>query len=298
MVRASKANFGGNMSTGNTARLIVVGNEKGGSGKSTVAMHIAVALLKSNQRVATIDLDSRQKTFTHYIENRHDWAQHTSRDLEIPNHLYFVENMNNPTLEDEAADGTALTDQIEALARSSNFIVIDTPGRNSYLGRLAHSLADVLITPLNDSFIDLDVLGTVDRETLSITGTSHYSQMVEEARQQRYLRDNVSADWIVLRNRLSTLASRNTRCVGEGLSELSQRLNFRCIEGLSERVIFREFYPRGLTALDTLDESTLGTRPTASHIAARLEIENLLSAIRLCGLAPSGEKTGHNRDAA
>jgi chromosome partitioning protein len=286
------------MSTENTARLIVVGNEKGGSGKSTVAMHIAVALLKSNQRVATIDLDSRQKTFTHYIENRHDWAQHTSRDLEIPNHLYFVENMNNPTLDDEAADGTALTDKIEALARSSNFIVIDTPGRNSYLGRLAHSLADILITPLNDSFIDLDVLGTVDRETLGITGTSHYSQMVEEARHQRYLRDNVSADWIVLRNRLSTLASRNTRCVGEGLRELSRRLNFRCIEGLSERVIFREFYPRGLTALDTLDESTLGTRPTASHIAARLEIESLLSAIKLSGLAPSGEKAGHNRDAA
>ena len=64
-------------------RVIVVGNEKGGSGKSTVAMHIAVGLMKSHQRVATIDLDSRQKTFTHYIENRHAWAQHVSCDLEI-----------------------------------------------------------------------------------------------------------------------------------------------------------------------------------------------------------------------
>jgi chromosome partitioning protein len=279
-------------------RLIVVGNEKGGSGKSTVAMHVTVALMKSAQRVATIDLDSRQRTFTHYIENRHAWAQHITRDLEIPNHIYFIENMDHPTAEDEVADGKALTDQIDTLSRNYNFIVIDTPGRDSYLGRLAHSMADILITPLNDSFVDLDVLGAVDRETLRVTGTSHYSQMVEGARRQRLLRDNVSADWIVLRNRLSMLGSRNSRCVGEGLQELSQRLNFRCIEGLAERVIFREFYPRGLTALDALDEMTLGTRPTMSHVTARFEIESLLSALRLPGSATSNELNGQKRDAA
>jgi chromosome partitioning protein len=261
-------------------------------------MHVTVGLMKFGQRVATIDLDSRQKTFTHYVENRHAWAQHIARDLEIPNHLYFVENMDHPTAEDEAADGRALRDAVDTLARNSSFIVIDTPGRNSYLGRLALSMADLLITPLNDSFVDLDVLGTVDRETLRVIGTSHYAQVVEEARQQRQLRDNVTTDWIVLRNRLSMLSSRNTRCVGEGLQELSQRLNFRCVEGLAERVIFREFYPRGLTALDALDETTLGTRPTMSHVTARLEIENLLKAMSLGGSAVSGETTEHNRDAA
>ena len=279
-------------------RVIVVGNEKGGSGKSTVAMHVTVGLMKSGQRVATIDLDSRQKTFTHYIENRHAWAQHISRDLEIPNHLYFVENIDRPTAEDEAADGNALRDAIDKLACNNSFIVIDTPGRNSNLGRLVLSMADLLITPLNDSFVDLDVLGVVDRETLRVTGASHYGLVVEEARQQRQLRDNVTADWIVLRNRLSMLSSRNTRCVGEGLQELSQRLNFRCVEGLAERVIFREFYPRGLTALDTLDETTLGTRPTMSHVTARLEIDNLLKAMNLRGSTASVEVAEHNRDAA
>lgn len=281
-----------------SGRVIVVGNEKGGSGKSTVAMHVAIALMKSNHRVATVDLDSRQKTFTHYIENRHAWGLDIGRNLEIPRHLYFVENMDHPTADDEAADGKALTDQVGALARSYSFIVIDTPGRNSYLGRLAHAMADILITPLNDSFVDLDVLGTVDRQTLGVTGTSHYSQMVEEARLQRYHRDGVLADWIVLRNRLSMLGSRNTRCVGEGLRELSRRLNFHCVEGLAERVIFREFYPRGLTALDALDEITLGTRPTMSHVSARLEIETLLSAMRLRGSARIGEMAGRDRDAA
>jgi chromosome partitioning protein len=269
------------------ARVIVVGNEKGGSGKSTVAMHVTVALMKSHQTVATLDLDSRQKTFTHYIENRHAWAQQAGLGLEIPDHRYFVENMDHPTVEDEAADGEALAGQIEALARSHRFIVIDTPGRDSYLGRLAHSMADTLVTPLNDSFIDLDVLGTVDRETLSVTGPSLYADMVVEARRQRQLRDHLAFDWIVLRNRLSMLGSRNTRCVGQGLEDLSRRLNFRLVEGLAERVIFREFYARGLTALDTLDATTFGTRPTLSHLTARREIEALVAAMNL-GCSPSG----------
>src|SRR5579863_4562922 len=134
------------------ARLIIVGNEKGGSGKSTVAMHVAIALLKSKQSVATLDLDGRQRTFTHYIENRYAWVQESGLGLEIPRHIYFVENMDHPTAEDEAADGNALIDQINALAVECEFIVIDTPGRDSYLGRLAHAMADTLITPLNDSF--------------------------------------------------------------------------------------------------------------------------------------------------
>ena len=278
------------------SRVVVVGNEKGGSGKSTVAMHVAVALLKAKQRVASIDLDLRQKTFTNYIVNRYAWGQQIGRDLGIPNHLYFTENTDHPTAEDEAADGKALSDRIEGYARDYDFVVIDTPGHNSYLGRLAHSRADLLITPLNDSFVDLDVLGTVDRETFALLGTSHYSQMVEEARRQYLLTNNVKPDWIVLRNRLSTLSSRNTRSVGDALGELSRRLGFRQVEGLAERVIFREFYARGLTAFDNLDEATLGVRPTPSHVAARFEIESLLVAMGLNN--PASGDLGRSRDAA
>jgi chromosome partitioning protein len=280
------------------ARVIVVGNEKGGSGKSTVAMHLAIALLKSKQSVATLDLDSRQQTFTHYIENRYAWGQQTGLDLEIPDHRYFVENSDHPTAEDEAADGNALTELIKTLTRDRGFIVIDTPGRDSYLGRLAHAMADTLVTPLNDSLVDLDVLGTLDRSTLKITRPSHYAEMVDSARRQRHLRDYVTYDWVVLRNRLSTFNpnSRNTRVVGQGLQDLSEMLGFRCVEGLAERVIFRELYARGLTALDNLDAKTLGTRPSLSHVTARLEIEALLKAVSL-GWIPSGDGR-LDRDAA
>jgi chromosome partitioning protein len=277
-------------------RVIVVANEKGGSGKSTVAMHIAIALMKSGQRVATIDLDTRQRSFTHYIENRRAWAKHVGRDLDIPDHFCFG-RVNYVSIEDEAVGRKALTDAVDALGRSYGLIVIDTPGHDDYLMRLAHSLADTLITPLNDSFVDFDVLGTVDPETFGVTGTSHYSRMVQEARRQRQL-DHASTDWIVLRNRISMLGSRNNRLVGDGLKELSRTLNFRCVEGLAERVIFRELYPRGLTAVDDLDEIASGARPTMSHVSARLEMQNLLSAMLLGDSRTNAEMAGRERGAA
>ena len=266
------------------ARVIVVGNEKGGSGKSTVAMHVAVALVKARQKIATIDLDSRQRSLTHYVENRRAWGQRIARELDGPQHLCL----------DAAAGGdseacAAFVDAVGALAENNSFIVIDTPGHDGSLSRLAHSLADTLITPLNDSFVDFDVLGTVDPETFAVSDISHYAKMVQEVRRQREQHDGGSIDWVVMRNRLSMLGTRNKRLVGAALQELSRRLEFRTIEGFAERMIFREFYPRGLTALDDFDEVTLGTRPTMSHATARQEVANLLNSINLGSLMATVE---------
>jgi chromosome partitioning protein len=280
------------------ARVIVVGNEKGGSGKSTVAMHLAIALLKLGQRVATIDLDTRQRSFTTYVENRRAWAAYIGRELEIPSHVCLDEKVTGPITADEAAASKALADTVDALTDNNDFIIIDTPGHDSLLTRMAHALASTLITPLNDSFVDFDVLGTIDPATFGVTGAGHYAKMVDEVLSQRRQIDGKAADWIVLRNRLSNLSSRNKRLVDEGLQELSRRLNFRCVEGLAERVIFREFFPRGLTAMDDLDASTLGTRPTISHVSARMEIETLLSAMGMCEMPALYEVVDENRNAA
>jgi chromosome partitioning protein len=264
-----------------SAYVVVLGNEKGGSGKSTVAMHVAVALMKSGQRVATIDLDSRQKSFTHYIENRAAWAKHAHLDLELPTHFCIDRAEGLKVVDNEVAEFSAFARAVESLEHTHDFVVVDTPGHDSYLMRLAHSMADTLITPLNDSFVDFDVLGTVDPATFAVTGTSHFAEMVREARRQRRVVDHATTDWIVVRNRLSMLGSRNKRLVGEGLQELSLRLGFRSVDGFAERVIFREFYPRGLTALDDLNESTLGTKPSMSHVTARQEVEELMTALKL-----------------
>jgi chromosome partitioning protein len=264
-----------------SAHVVVVGNEKGGSGKSTTAMHIAIALLKAGQRVATIDLDSRQGSFTHYIYNRRSWALRAGLKLELPEHYRIGRGEGVRVDENEATEFANFAEAITAIEHTHDFVVIDTPGADSYLTRLAHSMADTLVTPLNDSFVDFDVLASVDPQTFAVTGTSHYAEMVREARRQRRIVDGKMIDWVVVRNRLSMLGSRNKRLVGDGVNELARQLGFRFVDGFAERVVYREFFPRGLSALDAIDEETLGTRPSMSHITARQEVESLLAALRL-----------------
>lgn len=277
-------------------RVIVVANEKGGSGKSTVAMHVAVALLKRDQRVAAIDLDTRQQTFTHYIENRRSWTERVARDLKSPELFRLDETSDAPDGQSEAAPSAALAALLDNLAHSHDYVVIDTPGHDTPMMRLAHSMADILVTPLNDSFVDLDVLGSFDPDTLEVTEISHYADTVQRAREQRQMSGQPAPDWIVLRNRLSMTPSRNKRLVSAGLEQLSRRLGFRSVEGLAERVVFREFYLSGLTALDGLDEATLGKRPTMSHATARHEVEVLIDAMDFGqATSPSADK---DRDAA
>ena len=264
-----------------SAHVIVLGNEKGGSGKSTTAMHVAVALLQAGQRVATIDLDSRQKSFTHYVENRRDWANRAGIKLDHPRHFCVARGFGLRLDEIESQEFAAFADAIGAVEQTHDFVVIDTPGADSYLMRLAHSMADTLITPLNDSFVDFDVLGMVDPTTFELTGISHYAEMVREARRQRRLVDGGLTDWVIVRNRLSSLGSRNKRLVGAGVEALSRQLGFRAVDGFAERVVYREYFPRGLTALDEMEEATLGPRSTPSHFTARDEVKLLIEALKL-----------------
>jgi chromosome partitioning protein len=271
----------GPKATHKAAHVVVVGNEKGGSGKSTTAMHVAVALLNVGQRVATIDLDSRQKSFTHYAENRRAWGRRAGVELKVPTHFCVARGTTLKLDENEAIEFAGFAEAVTTAEQAHDFVVVDTPGTDSYLTRLAHSMADTLITPLNDSFIDFDVIGTVDPVTFTVTGEGHYAAMVREARRQRRAVDGMHMDWVVVRNRLSMVGSRNKRLVGEGLNELATRLGFRFADGLAERVIYREFFPRGLTAFDRLDEATLGTRPSLSHVTAREEVMRLMEALKL-----------------
>jgi chromosome partitioning protein len=278
-----------------SAHVVVLGNEKGGSGKFTVALHVAVALLKAGQRVATIDLDCRQQSFTRYINNRRAWARRTGLELELPIHRCIKSGETLQILDNESSELVLFVDAVSTVERAFDFIVIDTPGSDTYLMRLAHVMADTLVTPINDSFLDFDVLGTVDAETHSVIGESYYAEMVREARRKRRQLDGASTDWIVVRNRLAILESRNRHPVVDGLNELSLRLGFRSIDGFTEREVYREFYPCGLTALDDLDEAP-STRPSIEHVMAQEEVTRLLRQLncRSMSAAVAVQPTGPN----
>lgn len=243
--------------------VIVLGNEKGGSGKSTTAVHIAMALAGSGLSVGVADCDHRQKSTARYFENRLAWAKRHGLSLTAP-----------PVRVLDDGD-TAKLDEL--IGGGFDAVIIDTPGRDSEIGRAAIARADTLVTPINDSFIDFDLLGQVDPDSFKVTKPSFYAELVWKARQQRARADGGTVDWVVLRNRLSTLEARNRKRVGGALDELSKRIGFRVAPGLSERVIFRELFPRGLTLLDMSHVA----EASISHVAARAELRELISALQL-----------------
>jgi chromosome partitioning protein len=263
------------------AHVIVCGNEKGGSGKSTTAMHIATALLKSGYSVATVDLDGRQLSLTRYVENRKRWARTARLQLEVPHHFHVPPANRDTVADTESEEFRQLTEGLGEIEDSHDFVVIDTPGSDTFLNRMAHRIADTLVTPMNDSFVDFDVLARIDPVSHEIMELSQYASAVREARRQRRQADNSILDWIVVRNRMASITSRNEQKIDSCLRNLSVQLGFRLADGISERVVFREFFPIGLTALDDFEEHVLGTKPTLSHLAARQEIRQLLTALRL-----------------
>jgi chromosome partitioning protein len=262
--------------------IVVVGNEKGGSGKSTTAMHVATALARMGFRVGALDLDLRQRSFARYIENRRVFMAKSGLTLPTPDCRDLPEADPARLAPNENPYDQRLAAALATLEPVSDFIVIDCPGSHTRLSQIAHSLADTLITPLNDSFIDFDLLARTDPATGKLKGPSIYAEMVWQARQMRAQAGVKPIDWIVLRNRLGAQQMHNKRKVGEALKELSRRIGFRVAPGFSERVIFRELFPRGLTLLDLRDVGVENL--TLSNIAARQELRDLLHTLDLPGV--------------
>ncbi len=263
------------------AHTIVVGNEKGGAGKSTVAMHLCVGLLRMGMTVGVMDLDVRQRSLARYIENRSRWIRNTGAPLPMPEVARIDASQARDLDAAEVEEAKHFEESLKRLSDRCNFIIIDAPGGDTFLSRIAHSAADSLITPLNDSFVDFDLLGDVDPQTLEVARPSFYAELVWECRKQKAQQTRKPIDWIVMRNRMSPLDARNKQRVGEALENLSRRIGFRIAPGFSERVIYRELFPMGLSLLDLTGS---GVPFTMSHVAARQEIRDLMIVLKLPGL--------------
>jgi len=264
------------------AHIIVVGNEKGGSGKSTTAMHVATALARLGKSVGLIDLDLRQRTLGQYIENRRAFAKRQVLDLATPDYQPLPDVAHDSLKPGENLQDRRLSAAISGFRHGTEFILIDCPGSHTRLSQVAHTLADTLITPLNDSFVDFDLLAKVDGETNRILGPSVYSEMVWNARQLRAQAGLKPIDWIVTRNRVGAQAMHNKKKMADAVGALSRRIGFRVAPGFSERVIFRELFPRGLTLLDLRDVGVANLN--ISNVAARQELRDLMTNLKLPGV--------------
>lgn len=263
------------------AHIVVLGNEKGGTGKSTTAMHVFTALSRSGQRVGAIDLDLRQQSFFRYLENRRNYAVRGNLSLSTAEQETLSFSTHDHPRAAEKEEETRFAEALTRLDRSCDVIIIDCPGAFTRYSRMAHAAADTLITPLNDSMVDFDMLARFDAASGAVAGPSIYSEMVWSCRRLRQSAELPPLDWVVLRNRVSMLEAHNKRRVGKALTELSSRIGFRLVPGFSERVVFRELFVNGLTLLDLPD---LGEKLSMSRVAARQEVRELLRALKLPGL--------------
>ena len=173
---------------------IVFANEKGGTGKSTTAVHVAVALAYQGARVAALDLDTRQATLFRYCENRA--ATQARRNVKLPGPVF--DTCHGETIE-------ALEEEAARIGEDADFIVFDTPGRDDPFARHVAASADTLVTPMNDSFVDFDLIGQVDAESFKVRKLSFYSELIWEARIKRSRvqieQERREMDWVVVRNR-------------------------------------------------------------------------------------------------
>jgi chromosome partitioning protein len=266
--------------------VVVVGNHKGGCGKSTLAMHIIVALLDAGKRVASFDLDLKQRTLTHYIENRRAFARQHGLTLLEPTHCAGAEPHRDGADDGDAAQVATFSTSLAAHL-DHDFIVIDTPGGDPTLSLVAHGLADTLITPINDSFLDLDAIVAIGSPR---DDARPYARSVAAAKEARRGVCGRATDWVVVRNRLSRLVSNSERQIAKLLDEMAPKLGFRVAPGMSERVVFRDYFPIGVTAFDRLDEMLVGARPSLSHLMARMEVRTLIEAV---GLLPRQRVRDH-----
>jgi chromosome partitioning protein len=279
--------------------VVVIGNQKGGSGKSTFAMHIIVALLKAGKRVASFDLDLNQLTLTRYLGNRHEWVRKHEQKLELPDHYPVMEESRGGTLRrfisrlrkigrahkhdfiggsalSHSADLRQFISQLRKIGRAHkhDFIVIDTPGGVQHLSLIVHGMADTLITPINDSLVDLDILVAIEQSDLE-PQPSVYAKMVWRALEARRKVNGRTTDWIVVRNRLESVESSNRRQITQVLDVIQRTVGFRIARGLLERPVYREFFAAGLTVFDPIE----GFESAA--IPARLEVQSLIREIDL-----------------
>ncbi|MBI1210826.1 MAG: AAA family ATPase [Alphaproteobacteria bacterium] len=254
--------------------VIVIGNEKGGSGKTTVAIHLVVDLLYSSARVGVIDLDARQQSLTRFFVNRAAWAERRNGAVLLPRVVTLT-----PGAGDDAEERARFDSAVEELGAECDVVLVDCPGADTALARAAHTRAQVLVTPLNDSFVDFDLLASVDPETNEVKAPSVYAERVWDSRKRHVMETRRNIDWLVVRNRVSPLDTRNQRKVNDALAKLGARIGFRLALGLTERVVFRELFPKGLTILDLVDGKSKGI--TMSQLAARQEVRALVAALRL-----------------
>lgn len=244
--------------------VITFANEKGGVGKSTLAFHCAVTLAHRGMKVLVVDCDRRQQTLHRFLEARDGTARALKIPLPRPAHVVL-----------DKQSGAMLAQEIDRVGHGSDFILIDLAGQDTPIARRAIALADTVVTPVNCSPTDLDALGRINPVTRRFTQAGPFAEIVAALRTERMARGEAGFDWIVAKNRVRNCEHRLIATVDANLATISRHLGFRTIDGLTERVAYRELLAFGLTQLDLRLIPDLGAARSANLRELRRMVDGL-----------------------
>ena len=282
-----------------SGRIIVFSNLKGGTGKSTTALSVIVGLLRRGKSVASLDLDMDQEALARYLFNRTRFAKLTKLRIGMPNHHRFTEIDPGGNGAELSTRLDILSGLIDNLVAENDYLVIDCPSLDNPLTRAVTARADVLTSPVNESFLDIDVIGEVRGSPPTVTRVGPFAEMIGAEMQRRRDEGIDPLEWIVVRNRRNPTATRHTAAIGTVLGELSRNLSFRVTDGFVDRLIFRELFLVGLSILDLRKDDPL-IASNSSHRSAYEEASNLLQSVgrTLFADGASAERlSGENRPA-
>ncbi len=246
--------------------VIAFANEKGGVGKSTLAFHCALALAHLEMRVLVIDCDRRQQTLHRLLEARDGTVRTLKVDLPQPKHVVL-----------EQQSGALLSQEIERLGAQCDFVLIDLAGHDSPIARRAIALADTVVTPINCSPTDLDALGRINPVSRRFREAGPFAEVVTALRNERLACGLPAFDWVVAKNRIRRSEHRLLASVDANLATIARHLGFRTIDGLTERVGYREMMPFGLIQFDLKLIPDLAA-PRSSSLR---ELHTLIEGLRL-----------------
>jgi len=249
-------------------QVVTISGFKGGTGKTTIASLLGVAAVKDGLRVASLDLDRNTRNLSSFLTLRR------AARLQSPDHVMLMDSDQDVRSNAKPKHSGRLEPLIRmAKMDGYDLLIIDTSSGNLADVYEAHLLADVILTPMNESPADMH--GLFAPLGAAAAPRINYREMIDTVRFDRKRAGLPVQQWHVVMNRVSALPSKVGNLINERVNAMAKGAGFQAVWSLRDRVVHRALALEGRTAFDTPANGKL----TMSELAGRSEVRALLALI-------------------
>ncbi len=246
-------------------KTITIGSFKGGTGKTTLTAVLGTALANRGIKTSIIELETNTKPLARFE------AARSFADLPTSSVAELALSGGNPDIRDWQM---MLSRQIEqAKVRGCQLTIIDTGSVWKPEVIAAHLLADLVLTTVTESPIDLYQF--MPGAGPNMQANHPYAELINLVRRNAEKTNKVNFDWTLCINRRSHLRTRVGDSVYQRLQSFTRATDVSLMDGLTDRVAYRNMMETGVTPLDDIS----GEPIARSALAARTEVARLVSTV-------------------